>query len=193
MNEYNYKEKLDENPFKIFKNNEPYLKRVITFYNKIDFILYEPVEIWLNRQKISSKFENQKKLQNYLSKIIFYENTMNMFFRHKDLKKKDLMLSLFMKNKFKINNESFEFINGDFKEVYNIINEYIYCEVNKEELNFIDKYLMKNLNDLRSLILQKIINDQNNNDLYLLNFYFNNPKNNENIIISLLNKYKNIL
>ena len=103
------------------------------------------------------------------------------------------MLSLFMKNKFKINNESFEFINGDFKEVYNIINEYIYCEVNKEELNFIDKYLMKNLNDLRSLILQKIINDQNNNDLYLLNFYFNNPKNNENIIISLLNKYKNIL
>ena len=52
---------------------------------------------------------------------------------------------------------------------------------------------MKSLNDLRSYILPKIINDQNNNDLYLLNFYLNNPKNNKNIIISLLNKYKNIL
>ena len=193
LNEYNYKEKLDENPFIIFKNNDPHLKRVITYYNTINFILYEPVEFWLNRQKISSNFKNQKKLQNYLSKIIFYENTMNMFFRHKDLKKKKLMLSLFMKNKFNINNESFEFINGDFKEVYNIINEYIYCEVNKEELNFIDKNLMKSLNDLRSYILPKIINDKNNNDLYLLNFYLNNPKNNENIIIRFLNKYKNIL
>lgn len=193
LNENNYEQKLDENPFKIFKNNDPNYKRVITFYNKIDFILYEPVEIWLNRQKISSKFKNQKKLQNYLSKIIFYENTMNMFFRFKDLKKKELMLSLFMKNKFDIDYESFKFNNGDFKEIYNIINEYIYCEVIKDESNFIDKNLMKSLNDLRSYILPKIINDQNNNDLYLLNFYLNNPKNNKNIIISLLNKYKNIL
>ena len=52
---------------------------------------------------------------------------------------------------------------------------------------------MKGINELRSYILQQIINDKNNNDLYLLNFYLNNPKNNENIIIGLLNKYKNIL
>ena len=103
------------------------------------------------------------------------------------------MLSLFMKNKFDITNDIFEFKNGDFKETYNIINDYIYCEINKEELNFMDKNLMKSLNDLRSKILPKIINDKNNNDLYLLNFYLNNPKNNEDIIIGLLNKYKNIL
>ena len=103
------------------------------------------------------------------------------------------MLSLFMKNKFDITNDIFEFKNGDFKETYNIINDYIYCEINKEELNFMDKNLMKSLNDLRSKILPKIINDKNNNDLYLLNFYLNNSKNNEDIIIGLLNKYKNIL
>tara|TARA_B100001093_G_scaffold122046_1_gene114796 strand:- start:16 stop:1362 length:1347 start_codon:yes stop_codon:yes gene_type:complete len=194
FNEYNYKEKLGNNPFRNFKNNDLNCKRVIIFYNKINFILYEPIENWLNRQKISKKFKNQKKLQNYLSNIIFFENSMNIFFRFEDVKKRRLMLSLFMKkNQFEIDDKYFLFKNGDFKEIYNIIKDYINYEVNYEELYFKDKHLMKGINELKSYILQKIISDKNNNDLHLLNFYLNNPKNNENIIIGLLNKYKNIL
>ena len=192
FNEHNYDEKLDENKLKNFKNDF-YVNRVITYYNTIRFILYETVENWLKHQKISKNFKRQNNLKNYLNKIIFYENTMNMFFRFEDLKKRKLMLNLFMKNKFSITDNIFIFQKYDFKEIYNIINDYIYCEINNEELHFKNKYLLKNLNDSKKYILSKILKNQNNNDLYLLNSYIMNPKKNEYIILGLLNKYKNIL
>ena len=77
-------EKTSDNPFK----NLNIENRVIKFYNTLEFNLYEPVESWFKYQNISTKFKNQKKLLYYLDKIIFYTNTMNMFFRFEDLKKK---------------------------------------------------------------------------------------------------------
>ena len=201
-------EKTSDNPFK----NLNIENRVIKFYNTLEFNLYEPVESWFKYQNISTKFNNQKKLLYYLDKIIFYTNTMNMFFRFEDLKKKKIclenfeenrscfedlnkkkiMLNLFLKNNFIIDDNGFEF-EGNFKDSLSLINDYIDCEINNEKFINIEKNMIKSIYDFRSYILPKIINSQNNEDLHLLHYYMNNPKNNEYILISLLNKYKNII
>jgi hypothetical protein len=201
-------EKTSDNPFK----NLNIENRVIKFYNTLEFNLYEPVESWFKYQNISTKFKNQKKLLYYLDKIIFYTNTMNMFFRFEDLKKKKIclenfeenrscfedlnkkkiMLNLFLKNNFTIDDNKFKF-EGNFKDFLSLINDYIDCEINNEKFINIEKNMIKSIYDFRSYILPKIINSQNNEDLHLLHYYINNPKNNEYILISLLNKYKNII
>lgn len=201
-------EKTSDNPFK----NLNIENRVIKFYNTLEFNLYEPVESWFKYQNISTKFKNQKKLLYYLDKIIFYTNTMNMFFRFEDLKKKKIclenfeenrscfedlnkkkiMLNLFLKNNFTIDDNKFLF-EGNFKDFLSLINDYIDCEINNEKFINIEKNMIKSIYNFRSYILPKIINSQNNEDLHLLHYYMNNPKNNEYILISLLNKYKNII
>ena len=102
------------------------------------------------------------------------------------------MLNLFLKNNFIIDDEGFEF-KGNFKDFLSLINDYIDCEINNERFINIEKNMIKSIYNFRSYILPKIINSQNNEDLHLLNYYMNNPKNNEYILISLLNKYKNII
>lgn len=214
-------EMLDENPFNIYGKNI-LSKRVIKYYNTFKFDLYESVDNWLNNQTISKKFKKNKNLKNFLKILISYINLNNVLFNFEDkinnnsdndkidddsdsdeidinnnLKKIKIILNIFNKNKFLIIDEKKIEINGNdkiniYKDTINKINDYINYEINDEELKFKERNIIKNINDFKKYILPEVIQYKNNIDLNLLMYFINNPKNNENIILGLINKYKDI-
>ena len=113
-----------------------------------------------------------------------------------NLKKVKIILNHFNKNNFLIiNKQKIEVNDNDkiniYKNTVNKINYYINHEINKEE-DKLKEIKIKNINDFIKYILPLIIQNKNNIDLNLLMYFINNPKNNENIISGLINKYKDI-
>jgi len=200
INEFNDIEKLEKNPFRniIYLNSQ----RVIKYYNTFTFNLYESVDSWLNNQIISEKFKKQPKLKKFLEIIVSFINFKNILIYFNDgnfnIKKFKIMLNLFNPNKFVIIDDHKVEVNNDnkiqiYKETSKKIDDYITCELNNEIILYKEREIKKNLNDFKKYFLPELLKDNNNIDLNLLIYFMNNPKNNENILSSLMNKYKNIL
>ena len=118
-------------------------------------------------------------------------------FGYNNLKKIKIILNIFNKNKFLIIDKKRIEVNDNdkiniYKDTVNKINDYINFEINNEELKLKEGNIIKNINDFKKYILPLVIQNKNNIDLNLLMYFINNPKNNENIILGLINKYKDI-
>lgn len=194
IDEYRNIEKSEKNPFKQYQNN-----RVIKYYDTFEFSFYESVSTWLENQTISKKFKNQKKLIKFLEIITFYFNYENLLTSNEDsILNKKIKLNYFNPNKWKIIDKTIIEIDAHneieiYKNTHNILKEYISCVLQKDyEKN---KSQIKNINNFARYILPMLLSSEykNNIDFNLLIYYLNNPKDNENILLGLINKYKNIL
>lgn len=171
-----------------------FLQMIVEFINIKNILIYLKDEI-LNDDDDEDEDDDEDDDYDYDDED---DDDREIIIKKVDIKKYKIMLNLFNPDKFIIIDEDKIKVNNDneieiYKQTINKINDYINCEFEKDNYLQKQKEITKNLQDFNRYFLPELLKSNDNVDLNLLMYFLNNPKNNENIIIGLLNKYKSIL
>lgn len=178
------KQKIDKN-----FNKQPKLKKFLEMI--VEFINIKNILIYFKKNDYDDdKDDVELNIDDDELNIDDDDNNNN---KNLNIEEYKIMLNLFNPGKFKIIDNKIKVSSNNqieiYKETIKKINDYINCEFENENIQKIEK----NLKDFSRYFLPELLNSKNNLDINLLMYFLNNPKNNENIILGLLNKYKSIL